>query len=217
MAKDYIPRTDAEFNEWFNRFCDNLPAIAAAVGLPQNFVDDVIGARIGWNTSYPASQQAQIQAESAVESKNWSRADAQEKARTAVNLLQAIPQLLDSQRELLSITIPDTTPTPISPEYVMELPPPNLILDLQTGQITIHFGVNPANEKENAKPENIGGAKIWYRVGEGQWMWAGDDTNSPYRHNIDLSTCGALEYRAQWFDKKMRVGLFSQVAKATVS
>ena len=214
---DYIPVRDAEFDEWLTRFCEELPAIAQAVGLPQNFVTDVIGARIGWNTNYAASQQAQIQAESAVEGKNWSRADAQGKVRIAVNLLQAMPQLTDSQRDLLSITVRDTTPTPISPEYVMEIKPPLLQLDLQTGQVTIHFGVNPANEKENAKPENIAGVKIWYRVGEGQWMWAGDDTNSPYRHNIDLTTCGALEYRAQWFDKKMRIGLFSTVTPATIS
>ena len=217
MAKDYIPQADAKFDEWLRNFCENLPAIAQAVGLPQNFVDDVIGARIGWNTNYRASQQAQIQAESAVETKNWSRADTQEKARTAVRVLQAIPQLMDSQRELLSITVRDTTPTPISPEYVMELDPPLLKLDLRTGQITIHFGVNPGDENKNAKPENIGGVKLWYRVGEGEWKWVGDDTNSPYMHNIDLSTCGALEYRAQWFDKRMRTGLFSTVTPATVS
>ena len=215
--RDYIPYSDAEFDEWLNNFCNNLSAIATAVGLPINFVDDVIGARIGWNTNYRASQQAQIQAESAVETKNWSRADAQEKARTAVRVLQAIPQLMDSQRELLSITVRDTTPTPVSPEYVMDIDPPLLKLDLRTGQVTIHFGVNPGNEQKNAKPKNIGGVKIWYRVGGGEWKWAGDDTNSPYRHNIDLSTCGALEYRAQWFDKKMRVGLFSTVTPATVS
>ena len=214
---DYIPRSDAEFDEWLRNFCENLPAIAQAVGLPQNFVTDVLGARIGWNTSYQASQQAQIQAESTIETKNWNRADTQEKVRTAVNLLQPNPQLLDSHRDLLTIKVRDTKPTPISPEYVMELDPPLLKLDLRTGQITIHFGVNPGDEQKNAKPENIAGVKIWYRVGEGQWMWVGDDTNSPYLHIIDLSTCGALEYRAQWFDKRMRIGLFSTVTPATVS
>ena len=216
-GKKYIPTRDAEFDEWLRNFCENLPAVAQAVGLPQNFVDDVLGARIGWNTSYRASQQDQIQAESSVETKNWSRNDTQEKVRTAVNLLQELPTMTDARRELLSITVRDTKPTPISPEYVMELDPPLLKLDLQSGQVTIHFGVNPGDEQKNAKPKNIGGVKIWYRVGEGEWEWLGYDTNSPYRHNIDLSTCGALEYRAQWLDKKMRVGLFSMVAQATVS
>ena len=217
MSKKYIPTKDAEFDEWLNNFCDNLPAIAQLVGLPQNFVTDVIMARVGWNTSYQASQQIQLQAESAVETKNWCRADAQEKVRTAVNLLQPNPQLLDSHRDLLSITVRDTTPTPISPEYVMELEPPLLKLDLQSGQVTVHFGVNPGDEQKNAKPDGIQGVKIWYRVGEGEWEWLGYDTNSPYMHNINLSTCGALEYRAQWLDKKMRTGLFSMVAQATVS
>ena len=217
MAKDYIPQADTKFDEWFHKFCANLPGVAQAVGLSQNFVTDVLGTHLRWNTNYPAHLQAQTTAEVATEVKNSNRVSAQEKIRAAVGMLQANPQLLDSQRELLSITVRDTIPTPVSPEYVMELEPPLLKLDLRTGQVTIHFGVNPADEKKNAKPENIAGVKIWYRVGEGQWQWVGDDTNSPYMHNIDLTTCGALEYRAQWFDKKMRVGLFSTVTPATIS
>ena len=215
MAKDYIPYSDAEFNVWLRGLKKNLPAIAIAIGLPQSLVDELLAAIADWEVAYKAHQLARAVTKGKTETKNEKRATVKSVARLVVGLLQANPQLMDSHRDLISITVRDTKPTPLSPEYVMELDPPLLKLDLQPGQVAIHFGVNPGNEHENAKPENIAGAKLWYRVGGGEWEWVGDDTNSPYRHDIDL--CEALEYRAQWFDKKMRVGLFSNPVRATVS
>ncbi len=215
MAKGYMPRSDAEFDEWFKNFALKLPAIANAVGFPQQLVAQITAAYAEWKLVYRASQQSESQYHADIESKKEARTNDHKLIRTATKLLQATPDVTDAQRELLDITVRDTKPTLISPEYVMELDPPLLKLDLQPGQVAIHFGVNPGDERRNAKPENIAGAKIWYRVGGGEWKWVGDDTNSPYGHDIDLGE--ALEYRAQWFDKKMRVGLFSQVARATVS
>ena len=40
-GKRYIPDPDAEFDEWFKNFALKLPAIANAVGFPQNLVNDV--------------------------------------------------------------------------------------------------------------------------------------------------------------------------------
>ena len=215
MATDYIPRKDIEFNEWLRGLKKNLPAIATAIGVPQALVNELLAAIADWEVAYKSHQLAHVAAKGKTETKNKKRANVKNVARLVVGLLQANPQLLDSHRDLISITVPDRNPTPLSPEYVQEIDPPLLKLDLQPGQVTIHFGVNPGDERRNAKPKNIGGVKIWYRVGGGEWQWVGDDTNSPYRHDIDL--CEGLEYRAQWFDKKMRVGLFSTVAQATVS
>ncbi len=215
IGKDYIPRKDAEFNMWLRNLKKNLPGIATAIGVPQALVNELLSAIADWDTAYKSHQLAQVTAKGSTETKNGKRAVVKSVARLLMGMFQANPKLTDAQRDLLDITVPDRNPTPLSPEYVQEIDPPNLILDLRPGQVTVHFGVNPGNERENAKPKDIAGAKIWYRVGDGEWQWAGDDTNSPYRHNIDLVE--ALEYRAQWFDKKMRVGLFSMVARATVS
>ena len=215
MGKNYIPKADAEFDEWFKNFALELPAIATAVGLPQNLVTQITAAYAEWKLVYQAQQQLENQYHAGTEAKRGVRSKDGKLIRTVTKLLQAFPDVTDAQRDLLDITVRDTKPTLISPEYVMELDPPLLKLDLQPGQVTIHFGVNPGDERRNAKPKDIAGAKIWYRVGGGEWQWVGDDTNSPYRHDIELGE--ALEYRAQWFDKKMRVGLFSTVTPATVS
>ncbi len=215
MGKDYIPISDAEFDRWLRNLSKKLPSIATAIGVPQALIDKLVAAYADWRTAYTANQKIHNEAKGATETKNEKRVNAKSIARLLVGVLQAFPDLTDAQREILDITVRDTTPTPISPEYVMEIDPPLLKLDLRSGQVTIHFGVNPGNEHENAKPENIAGVKLWYRVGGAEWEWLGYDTNSPYRHNIDLGE--ALEYRAQWLDKKMRTGRFSMVAQATVT
>jgi hypothetical protein len=83
--------------------------------------------------------------------------------------------------------------------------------------VVIHFGVNPANEKENAKPVDIAGAKIWFRIGTEAWQFLADDTNSPYTHILTITEPTSVEYKTQWFDKKMRTGSFGNSAKCTVS
>jgi hypothetical protein len=215
IGKDYMPRADAEFNMWLRNLGQKLPAIATAIGVPQALVNELLAAIADWNTAYKSHQKIHNEARGATENKNGKRAVVKSVARLVIGVLQANPKLTDGKREILDITVPDRKPTPLSPEYVQELDPPLLKLDLQPGQVIIHFGVNPGNEHENAKPKDITGVKLWYRVREGEWEWLGYDTNSPYRHDIDLGE--ALEYRAQWIDKKMRTGLFSMVAKATVS
>jgi hypothetical protein len=112
----------------------------------------------------------------------------------------------------------DPKRTPIPPEYVVRLEPPNLILNWsKRAMVKVHFGVNPANERRNAKPVHIAGAKIWYRMESGPWMFVADDTNSPYNHNFAITEPQNVEYRARWFDKKMRIGIFSETAKCSVT
>jgi hypothetical protein len=128
------------------------------------------------------------------------------------------PLVSDDQRLEMGFPPCDTQPTPTAPDYVANLEPPILLLDWsKKSQVTAHFGINPSNEKQNAKPTAIAGAKIWYRVESGPWNWVADDSNSPYTHNFAITEPQNVEYRAQWFDKKGRIGPFSETAKCTVT
>jgi hypothetical protein len=215
---DYIPREDAQFDEWFRNFSANISAIATPLGVTPALITAVTTAYANWQLSYTAHQTAHNAAQAAAEIKDESRASAKEAVRPVAGMLQKNPGLTDAQRETLGITVPDKNPTPTSPEYVANLAPPILLLDWsQRGQVLVHFGVNPSNEKRNAKPTDIAGAKIWYRIESGPWQFVADDTNSPYTHNLAITEPANVEYRAQWFDKKGRTGPFSESAKCTVS
>jgi hypothetical protein len=218
MSKDYIPKMDAQFDEWFRNFSTNISAIATPLGVTPALITAVTTAYADWQLAYTAHQTAHNTAQAAAETKDESRASAKEAVRPVVGMLQKNPGLTDAQRETLAITVPDREPTPTSPEYVVNLAPPILLLDWsKRGQVVIHFGVNPSNEKRNAKPAEIAGAKIWYRIESGPWTFVADDTNSPYTHNLAITEPTNVEYRAQWFDKKGRTGPFSETAECTVS
>jgi len=218
MAGYYIPKTDAEFDEWLRNFSANIGPIGTTLGLPAAKVTAAVNAYPAWQVLYVAHQAAQDAARSAAEDKDAGRDTAKDTVREVAGMAQKNRDLTDGQRATLRITVPDTNPTPIPPDYVLNLAPPNLILDWkQRGQVTVHFGVNPANEKLNAKPEHIAAARISYRIESGPWNFVADDTNSPYLHNLAITEPQNVEYRAQWIDKKQRTGPYSETAKCTVT
>lgn len=215
---NYVPRDDARFDEWGQNFATQLPAIATAIGgIPPALVTAVTTGYADWDPAYDAHQVAHNAAQAATEVKDQYKVTLTTAIRLVAQLLQNHPSLTNEQRQILGMTVPDPIRTPTSPDYVVSLPPPLLLLNTQRGQVIIHFGVNPSNEKRNAKPDAIAGAKIWFRQDGGPWQDVALDTNSPYNHNLNITEPANLEYRAQWYDKKGRTGVFSETFKCSVS
>jgi len=150
----------------------------------------------------------------AAETKNEARDAAEEVFRRYTKVIQARPETTDAQREALGITVPDRTLTALSAGMVLPTPAPLVWVDhAQRGQTIVHFGPNPSNERQNALPQGLRGAKIWYHIGgvpenEDDWRWLADDTNSPYTHIIGGAEPVTIAYRAKYFDRRMRLGPF---------
>jgi hypothetical protein len=241
MAKDYIPDRDPQFDEWLQNFKTQLVAIGPQVGLAASEVNAVKSATSTWVADYQAQIAAKNAARAATETKDNTREDAETTVRSVVKQLQANPQLTDAQRQLLGITVADTKPSVHSPDYILTVKPPLISLDFsQRQQVTIHFGPNPENERQNAKPEGVAGAKIWFHVVTPlpqeakakdmgkfletlsyeewhEWFFLADDTNSPYMHIVETNVPVTIEYKAQWFDTRMRLGSFGDPVKVTVT
>ena len=218
MKKDYIPRKDAQFDEWAQNFSAKIGPIAAALGIAPALISPIINAYAKWDTDFDAHQVAHNAAKSASATKRKSGVTLIRAIRPVVGLIQAYPTLTNAQRKILNITVPDKKPTPASPDYVVALKPPLLVLDWSgRKQVVVHFGVNPSNEKNNAKPPKISGVKIWYRIKGGEWQFVALGTKSPYYHRLKISEPVNLEYRVQWFDRQGRDGVFSHTVKCAVS
>ena len=218
MARDYIPREDAKLDEWLENFKNQLPAIAALLGIPLPLITAVTTAYGNWDLAFDAHRDAHNAAQSAAQTKDEARSAAKDAVRPVVGMIQKHPSATDTQRETLKITVWDAEPTPTSPDYVVNLAPPLLLLDWsKRSVVTVHFGVNPSNEKQNGKPADIAGVRIYYRIETGPWNFVADDTNSPYNHNFAITEPQNVEYRAQWFDKNMRLGVFGESAKCLVT
>lgn len=216
--KDYIPYSDAEFDEWFRNFAANIGPIATRLEMPPALITAVIDAYDAWKPGYVAQQTAKNAAQAATEIKDELRDTGKEAVRPLVGIMQEHRGLTDGERATLRITIPDRKLTPASPDYVANLAPPLLLLDWSgRGLVVVHFGVNPGNEKNNAMPPGLFGVKIWCRQNGGDWEYIAGDTNSPYTHNFSITEPAKVEYRAQWVDKQMRPGGFSQSAKCVVT
>ncbi|MFH1227697.1 MAG: hypothetical protein V1701_07320 [Planctomycetota bacterium] len=229
MGRDYIPLRDAEFAEWLKGFTAYISVHYAELGLSATDKDNLVAANNDWKRDLQADVTAKNAARGATATKNNTRQTAESLARNLAQRSTVYPGTTNVHRASMGITVPDTNPTPTAQDYVGNLPPPLLVLDWSgRGQVVVHFGVNPADEKRNAKPVDIAGAKIWYRQEGGAWTFLADDTNSPYIHilaavqhtvqaGLAITEPITVEYRAQWFDKKMRTGSFGQTAKCTVS
>ena len=50
--KDFIPKSDAEFDKWLRNFAEKLPAIAHKVGITQEEVDTLKAKYLSWHEAY---------------------------------------------------------------------------------------------------------------------------------------------------------------------
>lgn len=211
----YMPPSDAGFREWLENFVDYAGAHASELGLTTGNIAEMQADRVAFVTSYTASMAADAAAMNATTDKDIKRAEAEKTIRKFVNILQVSPHVSDPERQSLRIPVWDKQPTPTDPEAIRHVIPPKLHLDTsQPGQITVHFGPEPTNERRNAKPKGAHGARIKVLVGSVPsgtpnldslpWVWAADDTESPY--NYIATGGGTFTFRVQWFDRLMNFG-----------
>jgi len=211
---DYIPRTDGVFNGWFRNFCDRIIATPAAYGVLPADLTDLQGVYADWLLKYPAHTTAQTTARAAAETKDDSRDESESVGRRLAKLIQARKETTNAQREELGITVADTTKTPLSEQIVLSTPPP-VIQAKCTGPKTVRIDWYPtqAPGESEALPQGIDGVNIWVAEGgipsdESQWRFLAMDTNSPYIHNVANDVTVTLAYKAQWFDRRKRMGPF---------
>jgi len=212
---DYIPQGDAEFDTWFANYQAYLAAHVAELGLTPAQALAVLGAKTMWGLSYSNHITSQAAARSAQATKEDKLADAIVVIRATTNFIQSRPETTDAQRAALGITVPDREPTPIDPTAITRVNPPLLWGDTSKPRVlTLHFGPKPQNERENAKPKEAYGARLWFAEGGPPsgpggwdalaWQWLGDDTHPPYTFNPGRG--GTFSFRAQWFDRMMNLG-----------
>ena len=216
---DYVPRKDDDLFNFQGNLVNIVVANKVAWGISDPAVAILVNHRSVFEPLYTTAQNKKNRTSADVLAFRLERKSYETDIRAfAKAYLMFNPLVPPEERRRMGLTIPDKEPTPTAPDYVVNLDAPVLVLDWShRGEVIIHFGVTPTNEKLNAKPVKIAGAKIWYRIESGPWVWVADDTNSPYTHNLAPLEPTNVEYRAQWFDKKGRTGSFSETAKCTVS
>lgn len=223
MAADYIPSSDADFDNWFSIFSTFCSGGGLTHGLSAAQGTAISDAYDAWHSAFQNHQTQQNAAKAATQIKNDERAEAEDMARQFARILQSVPTMTDAGRSAAGLTVADSQPTPQGSGQVESTMPPLLLLDWsQRSRVTIKFGSNPQNERNNALPPGMCGCKLWYALGgvpanEADWKFLVDDTSSPYTHVLTITEPTTIVYRAQYFDRQMRTGPFGDPVVATMT
>ncbi len=223
--RDYIPRQDDAFSVWFTKYVQYAQTHAVDLGLNPGQVNELIVTRDQWAAAYNQHLVAKDAARSAAATKDDRREVGERVLRTLTGFVQNRRETTDAQREGLGVTVPDREPTPLDPEAIRLIAPPILLPDFsKRGQVVIHFGPNPGDERKNALPEIAKGVRLYYVTGvltpgtdpnALAWQWLGDDTHSPYLHIINGPV--TVTYRAQYIDRNLHLGTLCDPVTVTIT
>jgi hypothetical protein len=220
---DYIPREEAARIAWLERFAVWMNAHGTTHGFSPGEVAEIVTAVTDASTAMEDNETAQAAARAATVAKNSTLAVATDRVRQGAQRLQIDPNTTNAERAAVGITVRDKVRTLTSPDAVRELVPPDVRLDFSKRlQVTIHWGLNPHNEHENARPAGTLGVQIQYHRGgipehEHDWITLDIDTESPFIHVVHEDTPTTYAYRACWIDKKANKGPYGDPAVCTVS
>lgn len=221
--KDYLPRRDGDRLLWMVEFAAWINGNGAAYGFTPAQMEGLNSQVAAAQAAMAAHIVAQDGARAATLHKNGVMGDTVAVCRAYVQRLQADLGMTNAKRAEAGITVPDDTPTAASPDAISLVEPPLLLLDFgRRRRVTVHWGPNPGNEHENAKPRGVMGCEIQYALGslpveERDWLTLGLDTASPMVHHFEGKAATTCFYRARYLDTKLRCGSFGDPVECTVS
>jgi hypothetical protein len=223
MTAHYIPDDDMGKLLWFQAFNTWFQAHGAAHGFSPADIAELTAKTAEFDAAIVANEKAKAASKAATAGKNAARAALATLARQHAQRLQTDRTMTDGERAAAGLTVPDTTPTPTDREAIFAIVPPLLLLDFSIRrQVTIHWGPNPGNERNNARPAGVFGCDIQCARGgepedEAGWMQIDISTKSPSTHHVQDTVPTTYAYRARYIAKTGKRGPFGDPATCTVS
>ena len=220
---DYIPRDDAGKILWLENFRTWLTAYGGTHGFAPAEISAFVTAVGNASFAVTNNQTSQAIARSTTAAKNTAIAAAIALARDDAQRIQTYPTTTDAERAAAGITVPDTTGTAAAADAVMSVPSPLILLDFSVRrQVTVHWGPNPSNERENGRPGGTIGCQVQAARGgipvdEALWTPLEIDTESPIIHAIVETAPTTFAYRARYVGKNLKFGPFGDPVVCTVS
>ena len=176
------------YDAWLLNFLTQLGANLAQVGLVAADVAPLDTAYNNFDAAYQACEVARLASRASTSTKIIRRAESDAILRPLIRRINNHPGMDDGLRSLLGL----------SPEHALDVPlpiselEPSVYLRASGGQVFVHWGPDPRNERENGKPLGVKGANIYRKkVGESDFAMISFATRSPY---VDTVTGEAQDY-----------------------
>jgi hypothetical protein len=217
---DYIPSSDAEFDNWLDNFLTTLSKQKSALKLSDADLSALDTARTAWTTSFADFNQKRSAAEAARQAKDDARRSVEQNVRAQARALQASADVPDATRAALGLTVRDATRTPTA------APTTRPVVQVDTGQRLRHT-INFTDEQtptSRRKPDGARGCEIWVKVGDPapadstQLRFLALDTATPYVAEYDGADAGKpAHYMLRWVSTRGEQGPWSQTVSATIT
>lgn len=188
MARDYMPVNDQQLDTWLKNFTAILTVNATMVGMTAAEVTPLTDASDEFTSALAEYIAEQTIMASRSNAKKTKRAAAVATLRPIVRRIQNHPGMTDQLRGLLGLPIPGTrmSPTGVGSEV------PGIFVETYLGNVTVHFGTEPQNERINGKPGWARGCNVYRkRTGETSFRMIAFETASPF---VDSITGDGAEY-----------------------
>ena len=188
---------------------------AVAWGIPAPAVAALVARRAEYEPLYHKSQDKNTRTKTDVAAYRQSKTLYENELRTFHNeWIGPATSIPFEEKLLLGGREKDTQPTPLSEQIVLTTPAPVIKAKCtESKTVRIDWYPDQAPGQSEALPHGIDGINIWVAEGgipsdESQWRFLAMDTNSPYIHNVANDVTVTLAYKAQWFDRRKRMGPF---------
>ncbi len=216
---NYMPRSDADFNNWQGNFIATLTNYLTDLGLTAEEITPITTAQTTWTTAYNNHIAAQSAAESARQDKDDSRKQYKSLLRQLVNQLQVNPQMTDAMRQGLGITVSKSTASSLGEPTTRPIPRVEL---KGRYQLEIHF-VDETTPTRKAKPSGVMGSEIWLKIGDPpptdpqELTFVALDTATPYVMEFKGEDVGKTAYfMLRWVNRKGESGPWSQTVSMMI-
>lgn len=219
-SKDYIPKTDAEFDSWQQNLLSQLKKNKAKFALADAAEASLGDLQSDWQTKYAAHVSAQTEAAAKRAAKDEARDAYITELRKQVQQTQHTPGVTDEDRAALGLSPRDTVRT------AAPVPETRPVATIEAG-ISLRHTINFFDEgtpNARRKPEGVMGCEIWCKVGDpaptdpAQLAFVALDTATPYIKTFDGADAGKTAYyRLRWLNTRSEPGPWSQLYSATVT
>ena len=218
MSSNFIPTSDAKFNDWQGNLITKLQLGAKKWGIPTAQMTELENLKKEFEIRYTTADNPATRTRAAVTMKNETRKTYESAIRSLLKAYVTYnPTVSDEDRINMGLPIHKTSRTPVSvpatyPEYTVET---------SLRQIIIHF--RDAGKERKAKPTGVGGALIRWDILDTPPTKAVEllnsvlDTASPYTLRFTENQRGSRVYFAlAWQNTKGEVGPWSEIGMAIV-
>ena len=216
---DYIPAPDPAFNNWQITLIAYITANRAALGISTGDLTALTTAQTEWTTSYATHQATQAQALSDRQAKDDARTAYTTHIRASVGQMQKNPAVTDTQRQAMSLTVPDTTRTPAG------VPASRPLVKIDTSERLRHTltFTDEATPTSRAKPAGVAACEVWLLTGttapagpDAMHLQA-VDKSTPYIMEFESADAGKTAWWAlRWVNSKGEHGPWSATVSATI-